>query len=143
MSERVRSVAGSAVCTAPAETVWAVWTTPDEWRGDVIEVGTVDGDFAPGSRVGVKVRGGVKTSSRLTTVERPAVWTSVTRFPGLTLTYDHTIDAGADGTVLTERVTMSGLLAPLTHRLLRRNLEDTFTSVTAYIAHLAETRLPR
>ncbi|WP_082947951.1 SRPBCC family protein [Mycolicibacterium monacense] len=143
MGNKLRSVEGSSPCSAPAETVWEVWTDPSAWPGDVIEMGTVDGDFAVGARVGVKVKGGVKTYSTLTRVERPAIWTSETTFPGLKFTYEHTIQNHGAGTLLTERVIMSGVLAGVAHRLLRSRLEETFTAVTGYIGRLAEARLPR
>jgi hypothetical protein len=81
MDKRHRSVEGSSTCSAPAETVWEVWTNPSEWPGDVIEAGSVDGDFAVGSKVTVKVKGGVKTTSTLTRVEPPRIWSSVSKFP--------------------------------------------------------------
>ncbi|TFV57987.1 hypothetical protein E4P42_13085 [Mycobacterium sp. PS03-16] len=143
MGNKIRSVAGSSPCAASAEAVWQVWTDPSSWPGDVIEFGSVDGDFVVGARVGVKVKGGVKTYSTLTRVEAPSIWTSETRFAGLTLTYEHTIEPQGSGTVLTERVVMTGPFAGVAHRVLRRQLERTFTAVTGYIGHLAETRLPR
>jgi Polyketide cyclase / dehydrase and lipid transport len=142
MDKRHRSVEGSSPCSAPAETVWEVWTNPSQWPGDVIEEGSVDGDFAVGSKVTVKVKGGVKTTSTLTQVDPPRIWRSVSKFPGLTLTYDHGIETADHGTVLTERVILTGPFAGLFDRMTRTRLEETFASVTAYIARLAEARLP-
>ena len=105
-------------------------------------MGTLDGDFVVGSKVGVKVKGGVKTTSTLTRVDPPKIWTSVSKFPGLTLTYEHVIDAAGGSTVLTERVIMSGPFAGVAAGLMRNRLEQTFAAVTAYIARLAEARLP-
>jgi hypothetical protein len=122
--------------------VWEVWTNPSEWPGGVIEQGAVDGDFAVGSKVTVKVKGGVKTTSTLARVDPPTIWTSVSKFPGLTLTYEHVIEPAGDGPVLTERVIMTGLFAGLFDRMTRTKLEETFTAVTADIARLAESRLP-
>jgi hypothetical protein len=142
MDKRQRSVEGSSTCSAPAETVWEVWTNPSEWPGDVIETGSVDGDFAVGSKVTVKAKGGVKTTSTLTRVEPPRIWSSVSKFPGLTLTSDHVIETADGETVLTERVIMTGTFAGVAGRLLSKRLEEAFTAVTAYIARLAEARLP-
>lgn len=111
--------------------------------GDVIEVGSVDGDFAVGSKVTVKAKGRLKTRSALTRVEAPKIWTSVTRFPGLRLTYEHTIDDAADGTKLTERVVITGPFAGLFDLLTRKQLEETFVAVTAEIARSAESAPPR
>ncbi|BBY15883.1 SRPBCC family protein [Mycolicibacterium litorale] len=142
MGRKQRSVEGSSRCSAAPERVWEVWTAPEGWPGDVIEVGAVDGEFAVGSTVTVKVKGGVKTKSTLTRVDAPKIWTSVTRFPGLTLTYEHVIDGSADGTVLTERVIMTGPFAGLFDRMARGQLQQTFTAVTADIARSAETAPP-
>jgi hypothetical protein len=96
-----------------------------------------------GSTVTVKVKGGVKTKSTLTRVQAPNIWTSVTKFPGLQLTYEHTIDGSAGGTVLTERVIMTGPFAGLFERMTRTKLEETFAAVTADIARSAESDPPR
>jgi hypothetical protein len=143
MGNKQRMVEGSSPCSAAPERIWSVWTTPEQWPGDVIEVGAVDGDFAVGSKVTVKVKGGVKTRSTLTRVEAPKIWTSVTKFPGLHLTYEHTIDDAADGAVLTERVIMTGPFAGLFDRMTRKQLEETFVAVTAEIARSAESAPPR
>src|ERR1700757_4484922 len=127
MDKRHRSVEGSSSCSAPAETVWEVWTRPSEWPGDVIEAGSVDGDFAVGSKVTVKVKGGVKTTSTLTRVEPPRMWSSVSTFPGLALIYEHVIETADGATVLTERVIMTGTFAGVASRLLGKRLEETLT----------------
>ncbi|MGE2716634.1 SRPBCC family protein [Mycolicibacterium litorale] len=139
MGSKQRTVEGSSPCSAAPERVWDVWTAPERWPGDVIEVGSVDGDFAVGSKVTVKVKGGVKTRSTLTRVEAPKIWTSVTTFPGLRLTYEHTIDDLGNGTVLTERVIMTGPFAGLFDRMTRAQLQETFVAVTAEIARSAES----
>jgi hypothetical protein len=40
---------GSSHCSASAEDVWAVWTNPADWAGDVIVMAKIDGPFAVGA----------------------------------------------------------------------------------------------
>ena len=70
------------------------------------------------------------------------MWSSVSTFPGLALIYEHVIETADGATVLTERVIMTGTFAGVASRLLGKRLEETLTAVTAYIARLAEARLP-
>jgi hypothetical protein len=58
------------------------------------------------------------------------------------MTYEHTIEPADDGTLLTERVIMSGLFAAIAARLMGSGLEETFAATTERIARLAEGRLP-
>jgi len=69
------------------------------------------------------------------------MWVGVSKFPGLTMTYDHMIEAFDGGTVLSERVVMSGPFAGVAGRLMGNRLEQTFAASTERIARLAEARL--
>jgi hypothetical protein len=50
MGEANGSFGGSSHSSASAEDVWAVWTNPAEWPGDLIVTAKIDGVFAVGSR---------------------------------------------------------------------------------------------
>ncbi|MGV0742707.1 SRPBCC family protein [Mycolicibacterium sp. XJ870] len=126
------------MCSSPATAAWSAWTDPPRWPGGIIENATIDGDFAVGAKVTVKATGGPTTKATITEVDPPRKWVGVSKFPGLTLTSEHLIEPTDAGTVSTERVTMSGVLAAATARLIGRRLETDFAATTSRIARLAE-----
>jgi Polyketide cyclase / dehydrase and lipid transport len=140
MKEQRRSFEGSSTCSAPASTVWSVWTNPPEWPGGVIDAAKIDGNFVVGAKITMKVKGGPPTTSTVTRVDPPRMWVGVSKFPGLTMTYEHMIEASDGSTVLSERVVMSGPFAGVAGRLMGNRLEETFAASTGRIARLAEAR---
>jgi hypothetical protein len=137
MSKR-RSFEGKSPSSASPEKVWAVWTRPDIWPGDVIASAKIDGDFELGAKITTRVKGYTPLTSKVTRIEPPTVWTGVAKNPGLTLTIDHIIEPAATGTVITERATMSGPLAGIAAWLFGNRLKATFEATTAHCARLAE-----
>jgi hypothetical protein len=135
-----RPIKGSSQCPALASAVWAVWTNPSKWPGGIIDAANIDGEFVAGAKIMVKVKGGLATTSTIVRVDPPRVWICVSKFPGLTMLYEHVIEGADGGTVLTERIIMSGLFAGIVTRLIGNRLEETIAATTARIALLAEAR---
>jgi len=143
MSGRQRSFEGRSQCSASPEAVWAIWTRPDAWPGDVVASAKIDGDFGLGARITTRVKGYTPLTSEVTRIEPLRLWTGVAKNPGLTMTIDHVIEPAATGAVITERATMSGPLAGIAARLLGNRLAKTFTATTAHTARLAEAHQNR
>ncbi|MBV9089669.1 MAG: SRPBCC family protein [Mycobacteriaceae bacterium] len=141
MIKRRRSFEGSSRCSAPVSTVWAVWTDPLQWPGDVFDAAKIDGDFVVGAKVTAKLKG-LTTTLTLIKVDPPRMWTGVSKFPGVILTVEHLIEAADGGALLTERAVMSGPLAGVTSRVIGARLEKDFAGTTAGIARLAEAHCP-
>jgi hypothetical protein len=140
MGEQRRSLEGRSTSSASPEAVWAVWTNPRVWPGDVISSAKIDGDFALGAKITTRVKGYPPLTSKVTRIEPPRVWTGVAKNPGLTMTIDHIIEPGETGTAITERATMSGPFASIAARLLGNRLEATYKTTTAHCARLAEAQ---
>jgi hypothetical protein len=47
---------GSSHCSASAEDVWAVWTNPAEWPGDVVAMAKIGGPFAGRGKITTRVK---------------------------------------------------------------------------------------
>jgi hypothetical protein len=107
----------------------------------VIDEAKIDRNFSVGAKITMKVKGGPPTTATVTTVDPPRMWVGVSKFPGLTMTFEHMIEAGDGSTVLSERVVMSGPFAGVAGRLMGKRLEETFAASTGRIARLAEARL--
>ena len=140
MGEGKGPFGGSSHSSASAEDVWAVWTNPAEWPGDVIVMAKIDGPFAVGAKITTRVKGHPPLTSTVTRIEPPMLWTGVARAPGLTETIDHLIEPTDSGTLITERTVFTGPLASIAARMLAGRLRKTFEATTAYCGRLAERR---
>jgi hypothetical protein len=140
MDEANGRFGGSSHCSASAEDVWAVWTNPADWPGDVIVMAKIDGPFAVGAKITMRVKGHPPLKLTVTRVEAPRLWTAVARAPGLTETIDHLIEPTDSDTLLTQRTVFTGPLAPIAARILGRTVRKTFQATTAHFGRLAETR---
>ncbi len=139
MTTRRRSFEGTSTSSASPAAVWAAWTNPAEWPGGVIQKASIDGDFVVGAKITAKVSGGPTTTHTVTSMDPPRTWAGVSKFPGLTMTYEHEIVPVDGGTTLTERAVMSGPLAGIAAALIGKSLAKGFNETTARIARLAES----
>jgi hypothetical protein len=138
MGEGKGPFAGSSHSSASAEAVWAVWRNPAEWPGDVIVMAKIDGPFAVGAKITIRVKGHPPLRLTVTRVEAPMVWTGVARAPGLTETIDHLIEPTYPGTLIVQRTVFTGPLASIAARILGGRVRKTFEATTAHFGRLAE-----
>ena len=143
MGEGKGPFGGSSHSSASAEDVWAVWTNPAEWPGDVIVMAKIDRSFAVGAKITMRVKGHPPLRLTVTRVEAPMVWTGVARAPGLTETIDHLIEPTDSGTLITQRTVFTGPLASIAARILGGRVRKTLEATTAHFGRLAETRSRR
>ena len=140
MGEAKGPFGGASHSSASAEDVWAVWTNPAEWPGDVIVMAKIDGPFAVGAKITMRVKGHPPLRLTVTRVEAPMLWTGVARVPGLTETIDHLIEPTDSGTLITQRTVFTGPLASIAARVLGGTVRKTFEAMTAHFGRLAERR---
>jgi hypothetical protein len=140
MGEAKGPFGGSSHSSARAEDVWAVWTNPAEWPGDVIVMAKIDRPFAVGAKITLRVKRHPPLRLIVTRVEAPMLWTGVARAPGLTETIDHLIERTDSGTLITQRTVLTGPMASIGARLLGRTVRKTFEATTAHFGRLAERR---
>jgi len=140
MGEAKGPFGGSSHSTASVEDVWAVWANPAEWPGDVMVMAKIDGPFAVGAKVTMRVRGHPPLRLTVTRVEAPTLWTGMARVPGLTETIDHLIEPTDSGTLITQRTVFTGPLASIAARVLGGTVRKTFEATTAHFGRLAERR---
>jgi hypothetical protein len=131
---------GSSHSSASAEDVWAVWTNPAEWPGAAIVMAKIDGPFAVGAKITMRVKRHPPLRLTVTRVEAPMLWTGVARVPGLTETIDHLIEPTDSGTLIAQRTVFTGPLASIAARLLAGTVRKTFEATTAHLGRLAERR---
>src|SRR5881397_1848001 len=99
MGERKGPFGGSSHSWASAEDVWTVWTNPAEWPGDVIVMATIDGPFAVGAKITMRVKRHPPLRLTVTRIEAPRVWTAEAKAPGVTETIHHLIEPTESGTL--------------------------------------------
>jgi len=133
------SYQASTVAKADPEAVWAAWTDVPGWSdADHIESAELEGEFLPGTTIVSKAGGLPRTTLTITRVERPRLWVDESRSPGVSMTFEHVIEPGDAGTVLTERVLIRGPLAWLVGPLMRRKLQALFGTSVAHVARRAD-----
>jgi hypothetical protein len=140
MGEAKGPFGGSSHSSASVEDVWAVWTNPAEWPGDVMVMAKIDGPFAVGAKITMRVKGHPPLRLTVTQVDAPKLWTGVAGLPGLTETIDHLIEPTDSGTLLTQRTVFTGPLASIAARVLGGTVRKTFEATTAHFGRLAESR---
>jgi hypothetical protein len=138
MGEAKGPFGGSSHSSATAEDCWALWTNPARWAGDVIVMAKIDGPFAVGAKITMRVKGHPPLKLTITRIEAPLLWTAEARAPGLTETIDHLIEPTDSGTLLTQRTVFTGPLAPIAARMLGKTVRKTFEATTAHFGRLAE-----
>jgi hypothetical protein len=143
MGEAAGPISGSSRSSASAEDVWAVWTNPAEWPGDVIVMAKIDGPFTVGAKITMRIKRHPPLRLIVTRVEAPMSWTAVARGPGLTETIDHLVEPSDSGSLITQRTTLTGPLASIAARILGTSLRKTFESTTAHFGRLAEAPASR
>ena len=100
----------------------------------------IDGPFAVGAKITMRVKGHPPLRLTVTRVEAPMLWTGVARGPGLTETIDHLIEPTDSGTLITQRTVFTGPLASIAARVLGGTVRKTFEATTAHFGRLAERR---
>lgn len=140
MNEVKDPFGGSSHSSASPDEVWAVWTNPAEWPGDVIVMAAIDGPFAVGAKITMRVKRHPPLRLIVTRVEAQRLWTAEARAPGVTETIHHLIESTESGTLITQRSVFTGPLASIAGRLLGRTLRKTFEATTAHFGRLAEGR---
>jgi len=100
----------------------------------------IDGPFAVGAKITIRVKGHPPLTSTVTQSEPPMLWTGVARAPGLTETIDHLIEPTDSGTLITERSVFTGPLASIAARILGGRVRKTLEATTAHFGRLAERR---
>jgi hypothetical protein len=133
----------STVSQAAPGALWDAWIDVAGWsESEHIESARIDGEFRPGAVIVSKAKGLPRAMVKVTRVEPPELWADESASPGVRMTFDHLIEPTPDGTRLTERAHIQGLLAPLVAPLLRRRLEALFAASVAHVARTAERRAP-
>lgn len=134
-----RAFEGTAQSSASAGAVWAVWTNPADWTGDIIRAAKIDGDFVVGSRITLKPKGLPTTRLTITQIDPQHRWAADSKLPGVTIEFEHIVESGDSGTRLVERGILTGSFAGVAAHLIGHRLEAMFAGLTAQCARQAET----
>lgn len=140
MTAARHSIGGSCRATATPEQAWALWTNPAEWPGGPIERAELHGAFEIGGKITTKVKGERALTTTITRIDEPHLWVGEARWPGLRMAIEHVIEPTGGGVLLTERSVLSGPLAGVMTRVLRRRLESIYAETTAHGADLLQAK---
>jgi uncharacterized protein YndB with AHSA1/START domain len=129
--------------TASPEQVWALWSDPEhwpDWNPDVSAL-SLDGPFAQGV-TGAMTSGGGRTHrvkfTELTVGHSFMLETSP--IPATRFRFECRVDAAANGSRVTQAVSMSGLLAPIMGPMAGDKIAEGFLPILRALAARAEGR---
>ena len=108
------------ITSASAASLWSQYVDVASWSqwDRAIQVATLDGPFAAGTRGVLKPKNGPATPFRLEVVEPLRSFTDVSQLPLAKLTFMHSLDTVAGGTRFKHRITLDGPLAFLYARIM-------------------------
>jgi hypothetical protein len=94
---------------APAA-LWALWSDPGRWPewNQTIEHGELEGEFARGETIRVKIRRGGRMQRQIVALDPERLLVEEARFPGARLGHEHRIQPNGDRCEVTHRVYVSG-----------------------------------
>jgi uncharacterized protein YndB with AHSA1/START domain len=125
---------------ASSKAVWRLWTDVSNWKRWDSEVlwSRLEGPFAVGTRGVLKPKHGPQAKFVLSEVQEELRFVDQTKVAGTTLTFIHELQPTPNGTKMTHRVEITGLLAPVLGATLGRQLKAGLPSAVQNLAQLAE-----
>lgn len=125
---------------ASSKAVWRLWADVSNWKRWDSEVlwSRLDGPFAVGTSGVLKPKHGPQAKFVLSEVQEELRFVDQTKVIGTTLTFIHELQPMQNGTKITHRVEITGLLAPVLGATLGRQLKTGLPSAVQNLAQLAE-----
>src|SRR4051812_44598394 len=130
----------SAESAASPQAVWRRYVDVEhwsEWSRHGVEWSRLDGPFEVGTKGKSKPPGMPAATFRLVEVEPDSRFVSELRLPGGRIRFEHEIEPLEDGSRITHRVSVSGPLAPLHARIVRKGVERGLSDGVDRLAALA------
>ena len=116
---------------------WADMATWPEWNLDTDWV-RLDGPFVEGATGELKPKGGPKVKFVITRLVDGQEFTDVSTLFGARLTFRHLVSTGANGTIVTVEVTLTGPLAPVWRLILGKGVSESVQPDLERLAGRAE-----
>lgn len=125
---------------APSKAVWRLWADVSNWKRWDSELlwSRIDGPFAVGTSGVLKPKHGPQAKFVLSEVLPEKRFVDQTKVIGTTLTFIHELQPTPNGTKITHRIEITGLLAPVLGATLGRQLKAGLPSAVQNLAQLAE-----
>lgn len=129
----------TALTTQEPQAIFALWSDPAGWPSWDKEVRKVhfEGPAALGAKGNMRPASGPAAAFSITAYEQGRLFTNASSLPGATLIFEHKLTPTNDGVEVAVSVGVSGALAPLWQRILRKNMTGAArSSVTGLLEHL-------
>ncbi len=133
----------SEEATAPPDAVWELWADPDRWPqwNDQIESGELEGDFAVGETVRVKLRRGGKMRFEIIALEPERLFIDEARFPGARFGHEHRLEPRPGGCEITHRLYVSGFASGVWSLMMgRKRMRESVAGFAAREREIAEAK---
>jgi hypothetical protein len=130
----------SAESKAPPEAIWERYKDVSNWREwspDGVEESSLDGQFEVGSKGESKAPHLPKGKFELIEVEPEQRFVSKATFPGGTLTFEHMLEPSGEGTKITHKASLDGVLSPVWRPVMGRVIEKGLPTGVETLAEVA------
>ncbi len=129
---------------ASARAVWDCLTDVQGWNEHAgIKMAKLHGALTVGSKITTKCVGLPSSTSTITVLEPPSVFTHEDDFPGFRGAFEHRVEPDEGGTRLVEIVTLTGPLSGLVGRVLDRRLRAAVVHNLGEVARRASQYEPQ
>lgn len=126
---------------ATPERVWAIWSDVNTWPGwnPDIDAVAIDGPFASGTTGTMTTKSGGKHAITLEVV-RPgrAFRLETSALPGARFAFDCQIEPSGEGSVISQRISMRGPLAPIFSAMMGKRIAESFDPILSGLKDAAE-----
>jgi hypothetical protein len=130
----------SLTTTASPDTVWEIWSNPStwpQWNPDIRAV-SLDGPFTSGTTGEMTTGQGTHRIQLDGVVPQRSFDLVTSPVPATTFRFHCEVDPEASGSRVTQRVSMSGLLAPIMSPLMGNRIAAGFEPILAGLKQAAE-----
>jgi hypothetical protein len=106
----VWEISHSATTSATPAEVWVLWSDPARWPdwNDQFESAELEGNFAVGERLKVKLRRGGRMQFEIVALEPERLLTNEARLPGARLGHEYRVEPKGNGSEITHRIYVRG-----------------------------------
>ncbi len=110
---------------ATPEQIFTFYENVSEWSSwdPDVQSSSIDGEFKRGAKGRLKPTKGPEAKIEFTEITKNKSFTTITKLPLCTMSFEHQLVSTSDGTEVTHKVVFSGLLSPLFGRIIGNGIK--------------------
>ena len=127
---------------ATPEQIFTIYENVSEWSSwdPDVQSSSIDGKFKAGAKGKLKPTKGPEAKIDFTEVTRNKSFTTTSKLPLCTMSFEHELASTSEGTEVTHKVAFSGLLSPVFGRLIGRGIKKGLPATMLGLRNAAESK---